>query len=96
MKMKDKIKSTITLLSCNHLLRVMFPFFADWYAGFVVGDKEKKTIVSTQAVGWYRFFNVQGGHRRGDFRKDQFRERLVLLVDFRQVEVPCQRLADNV
>lgn len=42
------------------------------------------------------FFNVQGVHRRGDFRKDQFRERLVLLVDFRQVEVPCQRFAANV
>jgi hypothetical protein len=54
MKMKDQIKSTITLLSCNLLLRVIFPFFADWYAGFVVGDKEKKAVVSAQAVGWYR------------------------------------------
>ena len=52
--MKNKIKSTITLLSCNHLLRAMFPFFANWYAGFVVGDDEKKAIVATQVGGWYR------------------------------------------
>lgn len=42
------------------------------------------------------FFNVQGIHRRGDFLKDQFRERLVMLVDFRQAEVPVQMLAANV
>lgn len=42
------------------------------------------------------FFNVQGIHRRGEFLKDQYRERLVLLVDFRQVEVPFQRFAANV
>lgn len=42
------------------------------------------------------FFNVQGIHRRGEFLKDQYRERLVLLVDFRQVEVPVQRLAANI
>lgn len=41
-------------------------------------------------------FNVQGIHRRGDFTKDQYRERLVLLVDFRQAEVPVQRFAANV
>lgn len=41
-------------------------------------------------------FNVQGIHRRGDFAKDQYRERLVLLVDFRQAEVPVQRFAANV
>lgn len=41
-------------------------------------------------------FNVQGVHRRGDFSKDQYRERLVLLVDFRQAEVPVQRFAANV
>lgn len=42
------------------------------------------------------FFNVQGIHRRGDFLKDQYRERLVMLVDFRQAEVPVQMLAANV
>ncbi len=42
------------------------------------------------------FFNVQGVHKRGDFLKDQYRERLVLLVDFRQAEVPIQELAANV
>jgi hypothetical protein len=42
------------------------------------------------------FFNVQGIHRRGDFEKGQFRERLVFLVDFRQVEAPFQELAANV
>lgn len=41
------------------------------------------------------FFNVQGIHRRGNFTKDIYRERLVLLVDFRQVEVPFQRFAAN-
>ena len=40
-------------------------------------------------------FNVQGIHRRGEFKKDIFRERLVLLIDFRQAEVPIQRLAAN-
>ena len=52
--MKNKIISTITLLSRNYLLRAMFPFFADWHSGFVVGDKAKKAIVATQVVGWYR------------------------------------------
>jgi hypothetical protein len=42
------------------------------------------------------FFNVQGIHRRGDFLKDQYRERLVMLVDFRQAEVPMQMFAANV
>lgn len=42
------------------------------------------------------YFNVQGVHRRGDFLKDRYRERIVLLVDFRQVEVPVQKLAANV
>ncbi len=41
------------------------------------------------------FFNVQGVHKRGDFLKDSYRERLVLLVDFRQAEVPIQGLAAN-
>jgi hypothetical protein len=41
------------------------------------------------------FFNVQGVHKRGDFLKDTYRERLVLLVDFRQAEVPIQGLAAN-
>lgn len=41
-------------------------------------------------------FNVQGIHRRGDFTKDQYREGVVLLVDFRQAEVPVQRFAANV
>jgi hypothetical protein len=41
-------------------------------------------------------FNVQGVHRRGDFKKDTYRERLVLLVDFRQMEVPVQQFAANV
>lgn len=31
-------------------------------------------------------FNVAGVHRRGNFLKDRYRERLVLLVDFRQQE----------
>lgn len=31
-------------------------------------------------------FNVAGIHQRGDYKKDQFRERLVLLIDFRQNE----------
>jgi hypothetical protein len=53
-KMKEKIKSAITMLSCNNLLRAMFPFFADWYSGFVIGEKEKKAIVSTRVVSWYR------------------------------------------
>lgn len=42
------------------------------------------------------YFNVQGIHRRGDFLKDQYRERIVLLIDFRQLEVPIQMLAANV
>lgn len=42
------------------------------------------------------FFNVQGIHRRGDFEKGQFRERLVFLIDFRQIEAPVQALAANV
>lgn len=42
------------------------------------------------------FFNVQGVHRRGDFRKDCFRERLVLLIDFRQAEAPWQSFAADV
>ncbi len=42
------------------------------------------------------FFNVQGIHRRGNFKKDQYRERIVLLIDFRQVEVPFQIFAANV
>jgi hypothetical protein len=41
-------------------------------------------------------FNVQGIHRRGDFCKDRQRERLVLLIDFRQAEVPVQKFAANV
>jgi hypothetical protein len=41
-------------------------------------------------------FNVQGINRRGDFAKDQYRERLDLLVDFLQAEVPIQRFAANV
>lgn len=41
-------------------------------------------------------FNVCGIHSRGEFLKDKFRERLVLLVDYRQVEVPIQQLASNV
>jgi hypothetical protein len=39
------------------------------------------------------FFNVQGVHRRGDFLKDRDRERIVLLIDFRQVEATVQRFA---
>jgi len=42
------------------------------------------------------FFNVQGIHRRGEFNKDQYRERIVLLIDFRQAEVMFQSLANNV
>ena len=38
-------------------------------------------------------FNVQGIHRRGDFRKDRDRERKVLLIDFRQIESTFQRFA---
>jgi hypothetical protein len=41
-------------------------------------------------------FNAQGIHRRGNFLKDQYRERLVLLIDFRQVETAFQKLAANV
>lgn len=41
-------------------------------------------------------FNVQGIHRRGDFAKDKPRERIVLLVDFRQSEAPFHSLAANV
>lgn len=41
------------------------------------------------------FFNVQGIHRRGDFKKDIYRERMVLLIDFRQAEVPFHCLAAN-
>jgi hypothetical protein len=41
-------------------------------------------------------FNVQGIHRRGEFKKDMLRERIVLLIDFRQVEVPFANLAANV
>ena len=40
-------------------------------------------------------FNVQGIHRRGEFKKDKNRERVLVLVDFRQVEVPFQKLAAN-
>jgi len=42
------------------------------------------------------FFNVQGIHRRGDFEKGQFRQRLVFLIDFRQIEAPIPVLAANV
>lgn len=42
------------------------------------------------------FFNVQGIHRRGEFKKDQFRERIVLLIDYRQAEVLFQSFAKNV
>lgn len=59
-------------------------------------DKGYRWLAACGAPGDGVFFNVQGVHRRGDFRKDKFRERLVLLVDFRQVEVPCQRFAANV
>lgn len=41
-------------------------------------------------------FNVQGIHKRGEFKKDTERERLVLLIDFRQAEVPVQKFAANV
>lgn len=36
------------------------------------------------AAGTGIIFNVSGIHQRGSYKKDQFRERLVLLIDFRQ------------
>jgi hypothetical protein len=77
---------------------------------FKGGNKQIYPTDATAGLGqndyeWYSvqgkpgdavFFNVQGIHRRGDFLKNEYRERLVLLVDFRQVEVPFQRLAANV
>ena len=47
----------------------------------------------TGPAGTAILFNVQGVHRRGDFLKDRDRDRKVLLIDFRQVEVGVQRLA---
>ena len=47
----------------------------------------------TGTAGTAVLFNVQGIHRRGDFRKDRDRERIVLLIDFRQAEVALRRFA---
>lgn len=55
-----------------------------------------KWLAACGALGDGFFFNVQGVCRRGVFRRYQFRERLVLLVDFRQVEVLFQRFAADV
>ncbi len=52
----------------------------------------QKSLLSG-AKGTGILFNVQGVHRRGDFRKDKDRERKALLVDFRQVEAGSQRFA---
>lgn len=61
------------------------------------GNNQDLTWISASGnPGDAVFFNVQGVHRRGSFRKDCFRERLVLLIDFRQIEVPWQRFAANV
>jgi len=65
-------------------------------ASIGLGGDELSWLSASGRPGDGVIFNVQGIHRRGDFLKDQFRERLVLLVDFRQVEVPIQRLAANV
>ena len=55
-----------------------------------------KGVSANGVAGDLVLFNVCGIHARGEFQKDKFRERLVLLVDFRQVEVPIQNLAANV
>jgi hypothetical protein len=55
-----------------------------------------KWVSANGVAGDLVLFNVCGIHARGEFQKDKFRERLVLLVDFRQVEVPIQNLAANV
>jgi Phytanoyl-CoA dioxygenase (PhyH) len=41
-------------------------------------------ISQVGAAGSAVIFNVAGIHRRGEYKRDQFRERIVLLIDFRQ------------
>ena len=54
MKSKSLLISFFSWLSCNRYLRKISPFFSDWYFGFIHGDYEKRAIVSSRAVGWYR------------------------------------------
>jgi hypothetical protein len=61
-----------------------------WTRKNVPLDQSKKiglqSIGSSQngSAGTAVFFNVAGIHRRGEFHRDQDRERIVLLIDFRQ------------
>lgn len=47
-------------------------------------EQKPQAVSQTGVAGSAVFFNVAGIHQRGDYKKDKDRERIVLLVDFRQ------------
>lgn len=46
--------------------------------------RKPAAVSQTGSAGSAVFFNVAGVHQRGDYKKDKYRERIVLLIDFRQ------------
>lgn len=79
---KDLSLREVYLKSLRYYLhdkKALKPVNALQYSNNVVAPESQVGAAGTGVI-----FNVAGIHKRGDYKKDQYRERLVLLIDFRQ------------